>query len=332
METESLKLARLTKLITEHYHLEPLSINRQQGGWASLAYRIETPSNTTYFLKEYEKKRSSTPKLTARLDKYIPVTCWLNENTNLAGKIPVPLKTQSGEYGCENVDGIFLLYEYIHGETIGEKALNQTQIEQLTMIVAELHKFGNSIPVPAEHLTEDFHVPFMTALHETMSARDLPPGLKSAIKPYENVLFEHIAVLQDLSLKLAGRMLPMRWCHTDIHPWNMMQSDHQLILIDWEGLKLAPVEADIMFLTDEIYFHDFFALYQKIHPDYVIDEEALRFYKIRRLLEDIWEFTEQFLYDEQSEPEKEGTLKQLVHELESLKCGTQLSIDKIKPE
>lgn len=122
METESLKLARLTKLVTEHYHLEPISISRQQGGWASLAYRIETPSNTTYFLKEYEKKRSSTPKLTARLDKYIPVTCWLNENTDLAGKIPVPLKTQSGEYVCENADGIFF-FTSIFTEKRSEKKL-----------------------------------------------------------------------------------------------------------------------------------------------------------------------------------------------------------------
>ncbi|SEG72180.1 phosphotransferase [Paenibacillus sp. UNC499MF] len=319
MEIESLKLARLAKLVAEHYLLEPLSINRQQGGWASLAYRIETSSNSTYFLKEYEKKRSSTPKLTAMLDTYIPVTCWLNENTNLAGKITVPLKTQSGEYVCENVDGIFLLYEYIHGETIGKKALNQTQIEQLSTILAELHKAGDSIPVPVEHLTEDFQVSFVYALGETMASRHTPPRFISAIKPYENVLLKQVSILQDLSLKLVGRMLPLRWCHTDIHPWNMMQSDQQLILIDWEGVKLAPVEADLMFLTDESYFHDFFALYKKIHPNYILDEEALRFYKIRRLLEDIWEFTEQFLYDEQNESEKEETLRQLIHELEALK-------------
>jgi thiamine kinase-like enzyme len=36
----------------------------------------------------------------------------------------------------------------------------------------------------------------------------------------------------------------MQLCHTDAHGWNLMQNQN-LMLIDWEGLKLAPVEADL---------------------------------------------------------------------------------------
>ena len=55
----------------------------------------------------------------------------------------------------------------------------------------------------------------------------------------------------------ALRHAPLRYalCHTDIHGWNLMQED-RLILIDWEGLKLAPVEADLFSFTETFFFGD----------------------------------------------------------------------------
>jgi thiamine kinase-like enzyme len=49
----------------------------------------------------------------------------------------------------------------------------------------------------------------------------------------------------------------MRFCHTDIHGWNLMVKDDSLILIDWEGLKIAPAEMDIMFVIDKAYAEKF---------------------------------------------------------------------------
>lgn len=37
-------------------------------------------------------------------------------------------------------------------------------------------------------------------------------------------------------------------CHTDAHGWNLIQSN-KLVLVDWEGLRLAPPEADLNMFT-----------------------------------------------------------------------------------
>lgn len=66
-----------------------------------------------------------------------------------------------------------------------------------------------------------------------------------------------------------------------------MQSENQLILIDWEGLRLAPIEVDLMFLVDEPYYDEFLNTYQKTHENFAINPDALQFYQVRRKLEDI---------------------------------------------
>lgn len=110
----------------------------------------------------------------------------------------------------------------------------------------------------------------------------------------------------------------MALCHTDLHPWNMMQSGQQLMLIDWEGLKLAPVEADMMFLVNEPFFDQFMNIYRKRHPDYAVNADALQFYQGRRKLEDIWEFLEQLIHDFQDASQREATLNHLTKELQQI--------------
>jgi len=82
---------------------------------------------------------------------------------------------------------------------------------------------------------------------------------------------------------------------------------------------LAPVEADPMFFADQPYVQEFLRVYREIHKGFEIDQNALRFYQIRRRLEDIWEFTEQLAFDIQTEKEKEETMSLLKKELKALK-------------
>ncbi len=50
-----------------------------------------------------------------------------------------------------------------------------------------------------------------------------------------------------------------------------MQSDEQIVLIDLEELKLAPAEADLIFLADKPYCNVFINIYQKLHKDFPVN-------------------------------------------------------------
>lgn len=97
-----------------------------------------------------------------------------------------------------------------------------------------------------------------------------------------------------------------------------MQSEQQFILLDWEGLRLAPVEADMMFLANKPYYHDFLSVYQKKHQDFAINFDALKFFKGSRDLDDIWVTLEQLLFDKQDAQERAITIKRLTRGLEGI--------------
>ncbi|WP_080848987.1 aminoglycoside phosphotransferase family protein [Cytobacillus gottheilii] len=310
---------QVKSILKDFYDIETNDVLPQQGGWASLAYKVFN-KNQSYFLKVYEKSRAFTPKLTALIDQYVPILVWLINNSNLNGKITVPLITSSGEYKCEDEYGVYLLYEYIEGETIGDQDLTDDQVRQLSKMITELHSFGKDIPVETAAIKEDFEVPFLQMLRQLLQKgrNDFPSDVWELIHSSIPQLNNLIHTVEEHSLYLKNANLRMALCHTDLHYWNLMQSGNQLMLIDWEGLKLAPVEADLMFLVDKPYFNEFIKIYQETHQNFSINTEAMTFYKGKRRLEDIWEFMEQLLYDNQGEQERIVTMNYLQEELNGI--------------
>ncbi|WP_335582735.1 phosphotransferase enzyme family protein [Paenibacillus ihbetae] len=252
--------------------------------------------------------------------EYIPILAWLSEQEAFRGKVPVPVRTLDGQYRCEDQSGIYLLFEYIEGETVGEKALTGAQVRQLSEIVSELHLLGEDIPYSTPGIRESFEIPFLRQLEDRLQD-GLPNDMEAAIAPARSHLFDGIRRARTLAERLSGRNLRMALCHMDLHPWNLMMNGDKLVLLDWEGMKLAPVESDLMFMTNTPYFERFMRIYRTRHNGYQMNEDALRFYQFRRRLEDIWEFMEQLLYDEQAEEERRDTLGSLRKELLEFESG-----------
>ncbi|NRG47286.1 aminoglycoside phosphotransferase family protein [Bacillus sp. CRN 9] len=303
----------LKEILNKYYRLQPASITEQQGGWATLAYKVNTEDGT-FFLKVYEKSRVSTKTLAAGIDDYVPLTIWLHEAGGLSERISVPIRTATGDHKCEDETGIYLLYPYIVGETIGNRDLSHGQVEQLADLLAKLHSYDKQLPILAEKMIEDFHVPFIDPL-VSMIAKESVEGI---VLPYRHSILNAINEVMELAAKLKHGEISLRLCHTDLHEWNMMQSGERLILVDWEGLKLCPVEADMMFFIDKPYFRQLLSRYRKSHHDYEINETALAFYQKRRKLEDIWEFLQELQCDQPTGEKKEQTTQYLLTELKNL--------------
>ncbi|CAI8922342.1 MULTISPECIES: phosphotransferase family protein [Bacillus] len=306
----------IKKMLQNHYGIDSVNISPEQGGWTALAYQV-TDGEAAFFLKVYDKNRASTAKWAALIDDYIPVLGWLGDHTALNGRLPVPLLTTAGEYKCEDDDAVYMLYEYIAGETIGDQPLGKGCVEKLAGIIAELHRYDETIPVKTEGIKEKYDISFLDEMTQWLD--HLPCELATLVQPYSGAIRDMMESALSLAddLKCSGRRLAL--CHTDVHGWNLMKTGGELILIDWEGLKLAPVEADLMFFANQPYAQEFLRVYCETHKGFEIDQNALRFYQIRRRLEDIWEFTEQLAFDIQTEKEKAETMSLLKNELEAIK-------------
>lgn len=310
----------LTEILSKGYDLKDCIITSRQGGWTSLAYKVENSSGA-YFLKVYEKNRKSTYKWTAFIDNYIPIVIWLNDNY-LKGRIIEPLLTSDNSFKYENEQVICLLFKYIDGETIGKKVLNTRQTEELAGIISELHRHGEDVPFSKDKISENYDLPFcdelLSFIESDASTDKVHNELKEVILPYEQRISEIIELVKTIRDKPKSRKHSFVLCHSDIHNWNLMQTKESLVLIDWEGLKFAPPESDLYALIDEPYFDEFMAIYMKKHESYQVDKDLIAFYRLRRKMEDIWEFIELLLTPELDTLLKHENLEGLKNELLSL--------------
>lgn len=306
-------------ILKESYQLNTISVKQIQGGWSALAYIAEDSLHRKFLLKVYDKARTSTKKLTSKIENYLPVLEWLNLNTGLLNKIIYPLRTITGEFKYENEYFIFLLFKYIEGNNVTDTGLNNEQITKLASIVAELHCFGEDIPLETIAIKEDYEIDFCDSLSDIINIENrLKHELKLFISPYLNRINDTITQVTHVSTKLQSRKLKKVFCHTDIHEGNIIQGKYDLVLIDWEGLKLAPPEADFFDISKRTWSNIFFEKYKEIHPDYLVDSDCLRFYQLKRKLEDIWEFIEQLQYDKLTIEEEAKILNYLQMEYSSI--------------
>jgi len=275
-------------------------------------YKIQT-SDKYYFLKIYDKKKSQASLWTGNINSYMPILIWMNENTNLKGKIVRPLKTDNGgfRFDDDEDENVFLLFDYIYGETIETNSFTRSQIIEAAEIMACLHSYGSEIPIDTKKIKEDFSVPFCYALENFMANdyESLPImyDVKTALQPYLEQIILKNNELKLLSDTVRKKDVKMVLCHTDAHYKNFMQTKH-LILVDWEGMKLAPVEADLFMFTQKRYWDIFIEYYSKLNPKFVLDNEILYFYILRRKIEDIWAFIESILHDNLSNEQRKREL------------------------
>lgn len=311
-------MGKIDNVLKSQFNIECTNIVETIGGLSASAYKIITINNS-FFLKVYDKKLTQTPIWIENIDNYMPILLWLNENTELKGKIIRPIKTINGGYRYEDDENVYILFDFIEGETVAKKPLSNNQVIELADIMAHLHSYGQEIPIKMDKIKETFDVPFCVSLESYIQKNytTAPDDIKLILQPCLEQLILKINELKSLSYRAKQKGSRMVLCHTDAHGWNLMQSDH-LILVDWEGMKLAPAESDLFMFAVKDYWDIFLKHYSAIRPEFELDKDMLSFYVIRRKLEDIWAFLESILYDDFSNEQRKNDLEFLSNECKNL--------------
>lgn len=303
------------------------------GGWSASAYKVEAAQGT-YFLKAYEKKKSGTSEQLEKLNLCMAVSSWLENNTRLQGRINAPLLTKQGYVRAETKDYAYLLFSYIDGVTPRTTPLSNYQQEELAKIVGELHCHSADIPFDLSSIQETYEIP----CSELMKIKHIPNNDSLCVYRQYDMLMKAIVQANKLAEYVKAEKPNFVLCHTDIHGWNLMQSD-RLILIDWESIKYAPAEADLFAFWGDWYWGDskwgsywdtFLPVYQRLCKGYSVREELLRFYQIRRHIEDVDAFYRQYIYDDMTEEETSEVVTCLERECKLLNLLTKKQGNAIK--
>jgi Ser/Thr protein kinase RdoA (MazF antagonist) len=298
---------KIKQILKAQFDVECTEIVEIHGGLSAMNYQVKT-DDKAFFLKVYDKKKSGASLWTDKINYYMPILIWLNENTKLQGRIVRPIKTNKNDYRFDDEENVYLLFDYIDGESVG-KNLTHVQILEAADIMACLHRYGGEIPVNTEKIKEDFSVPFCFSLEHFIAKNYTasPADVKAILQPCLEQLISKNNEVISLSEKVKLSNIKMVLCHTDAHGWNLMQGEH-LFLVDWEGIKLAPAEADLTMFTKKEYWDTFIEHYYKLQPNFNLDKDIFMFYILRRKIEDIWAFVEGILFDNLSEQQRERDL------------------------
>jgi spectinomycin phosphotransferase len=278
--------------LREYYGISTVRIEPREGGWSAYAFLVET-AGEKFFLKLYDKNRASAAPWIQAIGRYVPLLKWLSGNTELRGSIVEPVLTKTGQCKCEDAGYVYLLSEYIEGETIGEKAFAPGQVDALARILGTLHAGTPAVPEELLRMqaAEDFNTGYCDSLDAFLQngLGDKEDVLRGAMAPYAACLAETTRGMRALADCLTRKTRRLVLCHADAHNWNIMQGKH-LVLIDWECLKLAPQEQDMILNVTEPYAKRFLHEYAR-HTEYNNpDKDALEYYYLKRRLEDIWEW------------------------------------------
>ena len=310
-------------LIEKNYGLTINSIEQIQGGWSALAYKISSEKGD-FFLKAFDKHRHTAQVWINKIDEYIPIIIALSKNSRLREKISTPIFTVDGEYKIETDDSVFIVYPFVQGKTPGNSKLSAYEQECLAEIIAEVHSYTESDFSQLKN-KENFDVSICENLAQVMTQECLSDvGLRNVFLQYKVCLQYGMTEMKRLAACLSIANLDFVLCHTDLHGWNLLQAD-SLVLLDWEGLKLAPAEADLFAFSEGFFFDyawkNFFACYKKARPNYLVNQDALMFYRLRRRLEDILEFAKSLLFDGLSESERATSMDHVARECVALQTA-----------
>lgn len=308
-----IEIQKLKNIVLHYYQLAVIDITVMEPGWAALAYRVHTEDGKIFFLKVYERNRSSIAYILDTVPTYLFFINWLNSEPLLKGKISTVIHTNNGDIRIEDENCIYILMQYIEGDTVGERNLTEKEVRELAEIIAQLHTVDPPVSLQTESITEKFQLSFLNKLREWLTSKliTLKPVIQDVLKPYLASLIHQTEELEVMSKRFSQCSFPFVLCHTDIHHWNIIVDENHIHLIDWEGIKYAPAEADIFGLYQEPYFLEFMKYYQDLRPSYEINMELLRYYMISRHMTDLWEGIEQLQFDELSSEEYDEQLKAL---------------------
>ena len=272
------------------YGLEQAGAERIAGGLSAAAYAVRD-GRGRYFLKAYDRRDAQTRQWTERIALYMPVLARLAASDALRGRIVRPVPARDGAYSVQDGERVYILFDFVPGRAAGFGPMTRAQTLELAETMALLH--GQAVPPEARRLEADGSLTFCDALEGWLADgfTALPADAAAVLRPCREPLLEKTGRTRALAPAVERSGARKVLCHTDAHGMNLIQGE-RLVLVDWEGLALAPAEADLFMFAARESWPLFLARYRAVRPDAQVSAERLAFYACRRKLEDVAAFLE----------------------------------------
>ena len=309
-------------LLKTKYNITAQSVSPVAGGFsAKAAYRVTGADSTEYFVKVYDKSLPTTMSFVERVDLYMPVLDWLSASETLCGRVLTPVRAVEGKYKAETDCSVYVVFLFISGKVPGIEGISRSQTVELAEILAHLHDISGTVPFDKHLLAENTALPFCENLSRYLAgAVTKKDKLSRLVSPHRDVLDKVICETLYLRGTIRRGYTPLVLCHGDAHGNNVIQGK-RLVLADWEDLRRAPAEADLFIYAWHPHGDALLEAYCAARDGYCINSELLRFYTLRRRLEDIWVDIQRMTEESPDDHEKEELLGWINQSIQAIVNG-----------
>ena len=234
----------------------------------------------------------------------------------------LPIKTIAGNLTQKNNNFTLIVYPFVEGQDGFHCSLNHQQWMQFGKTLWEIH----NIEVPQSIQTcirrEDFSpkqrnaVKYLyTQIEKIKITDETGIKLKKLLKKYKATIEQMVNFSEKISKNLLNQPLKFVLCHSDIHGGNILLSENNTFyIVDWDDPIMAPKERDLMFIGGGVgnvwnQQHEK-ELFYKGYGNAKVNEIILAYYRFERIIEDVAEYSQELLLNEDSNKDREQMYKE----------------------
>ena len=284
----------------QQYDLRRLTMLPLQRGNDSLTwiYRLETEEGRSLLLKV--RKSDGFTAACLLIPRFL-------RQSGLRHTI-TPHPTVSGKLWLHLGNYRLALFPYVEGEVGANIGLTAKQWQAFGSFVRSIHEL--KLPTDLQRLVpRETYIPSRRHLIRALDAavttppfgNDTERALAAFWKAQGDTIRTLVRQADLLGRRLKQASPPAVLCHGDMHPWNLLvDGQGDWWLVDWDEVKLAPKERDLMFANggiggdriDSQVSDSFFSGYGRV----TVNTEALIYYRCAWAVQDIAAYGERVFF------------------------------------
>ena len=215
-----------------------------------------------------------------------------------------------------------MMFPFVSGIAGWDIELTENQWFQVGKTFRSLHDLvlPNSVAcdLPRENYSEKYRnraLRYVNGEIQITAADVHASAMQSLLKANRNLLLDIVKKAQALSLILPEKQLEFVCCHGDLHSGNFLITEGgSMHPVDWDNLSLAPKEKDLMFIGGGIGGmldgNNAEELFARGYGPCQICVDALRYFRLERIVQDVVAFCEQLLDSAEGGPDRPLRLEQ----------------------
>lgn len=275
-------------------------------GETSYAYALETDSGK-FLLKIHPPSRIGM-KVMKNLDFSLKVTFELYSKCRIKNiSYPIPSKENKLRvmYGKSSIS----IFNYLEGKHDNWK-MDDEELINFGKLLGKIHRSTHRIKnleesQPAFEYNPvkktDFEPELRKCLNHLEKGKSKKPyfeKLKGLILPYKEKILETLEEEKKLINLIIKKKQRLVLCHRDPIELNILiNKKHEVFLIDWDGIALAPKEQDLWFHLGHKPI-TFLKAYESEFGKFKLNKQLLIYWYLDRVLEDFTEYCYDLLFED----------------------------------